>query len=147
MAEAITSFSGPYRWLSNFWPVRIEWMGLEWSTLEHAYQATKAANYEDVFAIQEQETPGRAKRLGSKIPVRSDWENIKVDAMRLLLRRKFAPGTQLEQLLLETDDAFIVEGNSWHDTFWGVCSCMACPPGENILGQLLMEIRQEAQSR
>lgn len=36
-----------------------------------------------------------------------------------------------------TGDAELIEGNNWGDTFWGVCNGR----GENMLGKLLMEIR------
>jgi predicted NAD-dependent protein-ADP-ribosyltransferase YbiA (DUF1768 family) len=38
-----------------------------------------------------------------------------------------------------TGDRKLVEGNYWHDTFWGVCNGV----GENYLGEILMHVRQE----
>jgi predicted NAD-dependent protein-ADP-ribosyltransferase YbiA (DUF1768 family) len=36
----------------------------------------------------------------------------------------------------------LVEGNTWHDPFWGDCHCGRCPAdGENMLGGVLMELR------
>jgi predicted NAD-dependent protein-ADP-ribosyltransferase YbiA (DUF1768 family) len=64
--------------------------------------------------------------------------------MRRILEDKFSgrnPG--LRDALVATGDAELVEGNSWHDNFWGVCSCSRCKnkEGQNYLGRLLEEVR------
>ena len=41
--------------------------------------------------------------------------------------------------LLGTGDTYLEEGNTWNDTFWGVCNGV----GENNLGRILMEVREE----
>jgi ribA/ribD-fused uncharacterized protein len=133
----IESFSGEYRWLSNFWPVKIHWLGRSWESLEHAYQASKAVDPEDIEIIAQQETPGRAKRAGAKLIIRDDWEYVRVEVMSQLLVRKFAH-PELQELLLATGDQEIQEGNNWNDRFWGVCD----GEGENILGKLLMGLRR-----
>ena len=50
---------------------------------------------------------------------------------------QFDPGTELGEKLKATGDGQIVEGNTWGDTFWGVCGGR----GQNWLGRLLMERR------
>lgn len=50
---------------------------------------------------------------------RPDWEDVKVDIMLGLLRQKFQH-PELGAKLLATGDAYLVEGNTWGDTFWGV---------------------------
>jgi len=87
------------------------------------------------------DTPGQAKKLGKSIELRPDWEEIKIEVMRELLRQKFDI-TKHYDLWLElhmTKPDELVEGNWWGDTFWGVCK----GKGENHLGKLLMEIRYE----
>ena len=39
----------------------------------------------------------------------------------------------------------LIEGNTWHDNYWGDCSCNRCKSksGENMLGILLMELRDK----
>jgi ribA/ribD-fused uncharacterized protein len=135
----IESFSGDYRFLSNFFrataPVILD--GIEYSTVEHAYQAAKTTNltFREKFKYG---TPGDAKRLGKSVQLRSDWEQIKESIMLDLLRQKFI-GTGLEKKLLETGDAVLIEGNWWKDTYWGVCDGV----GQNRLGILLMQVRSE----
>jgi predicted NAD-dependent protein-ADP-ribosyltransferase YbiA (DUF1768 family) len=84
------------------------------------------------------ETPSQAKWEGRKIPIRKDWEDVKLDVMESLLRVKFAD-LELKQLLLATGTAKLIEGNFWGDTYWGVCAGI----GRNNLGKLLMKIRDE----
>ena len=55
------------------------------------------------------------------------------------LRRKFAPGTEMARKLLGTGNAHLAEGNNWGDTFWGTVN----GEGQNVLGVLLMRIRDE----
>ena len=48
-------------------------------------------------------------------------------------------------MLLSTGGGDLVEGNRWHDNFWGRCVCRACRRigGANVLGTLLMQVRAE----
>lgn len=57
--------------------------------------------------------------------------------MRELLKQKFAK-EPFRTWLLNTGNEQLVEGNTWGDTFWGVCN----GKGKNYLGALLMEIRE-----
>jgi predicted NAD-dependent protein-ADP-ribosyltransferase YbiA (DUF1768 family) len=64
--------------------------------------------------------------------------------MLFALRQKFIqPG--LCELLISTGIEDLVEGNKWHDNFWGACSCQTCTKREkfNMLGRLLMQVRKE----
>lgn len=59
------------------------------------------------------------------------------------LRLKFTD-PELKSKLLATGDEELVEGNTWHDRTWGRCVCSKCGgQGQNLLGQLLMELREE----
>lgn len=68
--------------------------------------------------------------------VREDWDDRKMPLMAELLLQKFQH-PELKELLLRTGDKYLVEGNTWQDTLWGVCEGR----GRNLLGLLLMEIR------
>jgi ribA/ribD-fused uncharacterized protein len=131
----IDSFQGKYRFLSNFWYLPVEFEGVIYPTLEHAYQAAKVTR-KDRPQILACPTPVDAKRLGRKLMMTPGWDNSKIEVMRLLLQRKFKDPVA-QQLLLETGEAELIEGNWWGDTFWGVCR----GKGKNVLGQLLMETR------
>jgi len=145
----ITSFQSPeHRFLSNFFlvPGGIILDGTRYPTVEHAYQAAKSLDPMHRFHIRKCGPSGTAKRMGSPeymaregYVLRHDWELVKLDLMRDFLRQKFRTGTRLAQLLTDTGDAQLVEGNTWGDRFWGV----HFGRGENHLGRLLMERRGE----
>lgn len=134
--KKIDSFAGEYRFLSNFAPSIIEVDGLEYPTVEHAFQALKTENPTEREIVRTARTPGQAKKLGRRVTLRPDWDTARVGVMKMLLEKKFADKV-LRAELLATGDAELVEGNYWNDRFWGVCRGR----GENWLGKLLMEIR------
>jgi ribA/ribD-fused uncharacterized protein len=134
----IESFSGEYRFLSNFWYAPIEFEWLTYPTIEHAFQAAKTTVEEFRIAVRDSGGPGHAKRMGRQIPLRPDWEDIKIAVMYSLLQQKFS-GPVLANALVATGDAELIEGNTWNDTFWGVCD----GNGQNHLGKLLMKVRSE----
>ena len=135
----IDKFHGEHRWLSNFWPAPVYWAGLLHKTVEHAYQAAKSTDDNERAIIWIAATPGVAKKLGKKLKhVDPNWDNRKRAVMENLLVQKFSKDP-LRQMLLDTGTEELVEGNTWGDTFWGVCDGV----GENHLGKLLMKIRNE----
>lgn len=137
--DAITSFSGPYSWLSNFWMEPIVYEGNAYASVEHAFQAAKTLDPREQDYVAAAPTPGIAKRRGRTVHLRPDWEQVKEKVMLDLLRIKFRhiglraalQGTQLREL---------VEGNHWGDTYWGVDHRLG---GQNRLGMLLMQVRSE----
>lgn len=133
----IDLFRGQYDFLSNFYPVEIEYSGVIFPSTEHAYQAAKTLDPLEHEVIKMAATPGKAKRLGRGVTLRDDWDVIKIDVMRELVKQKFTKYPDLEKKLLLTSDAELIEGNTWGDRFWGQCRGV----GENWLGKILMEIR------
>lgn len=140
--DKIKSFSGEYRFLSNFFKAPFEWNGKTWKTTEHAYQAMKANDESTREYIRNLETAREAKEEGKKIKIRSDWETVKDRVMEEIVFEKFNQNKELAIKLLETKDTLIVEGNTWGDRYWGVC-----PPdsndGLNKLGIILMNVREK----
>lgn len=130
----ILSFTGSHRFLSNFF---IEPDG---TCVEVEYQQAKCADYIDVIKFQGL-TPGQAKRLGRKVELVDDWEQIKVETMRILVWQKFVDHPALAERLLATGVSLLVEGNNWGDRFWGRVND-GMGTGENWLGKILMETRE-----
>lgn len=135
---AISSFTGPCRFLSNFYPHPVELDGVMYPTVEHAYQAAKTFDVRQRHEIRNAASPAMAKRIGSRVLLREDWETVKLEVMKALLRQKFTEKNQRGRLL-DTVGRDLIEGNWWGDRYWGVCRGV----GENHLGKLLMEIRAE----
>jgi ribA/ribD-fused uncharacterized protein len=131
----ILQFRGEYRFLSNFHPVNIEYEGIEYPSTEHAYQACKSTDENTRILVSKMSTKD-AKDFGKNVKYRDDWVDVKVPLMKNLLMLKFQ-NEELKQKLLATGDDYIVEGNDWGDTFWGVCNGR----GHNMLGVLLMYVR------
>lgn len=139
----INEFQGKYRFLSNFWYAPVEYEGKYYTSNEAAYQAAKTLDPDQRDEIRRAQKPGDAKRLGRKVTLRSDWEQVKIDVMRELLEKKFQTPI-LKKQLLETGDEELVEGNRWHDLYYGKCNCSRCGgKGQNVLGKLLMELRKK----
>ncbi len=126
--------------MSNFHDSPLVYDNLTWSTAEHAYQAAKTDNVSQKSAIYRIDRPGDAKKMGKVVTVRADWEEIKLGVMYDIVKAKFDQNPDLREMLLATEDAEIVEGNWWGDTFWGVCKGV----GENHLGKILMRVREES---
>ena len=137
--SAITSFSGEYYFLSNFFPCMISYDRIVYPSTEHAFQAAKTHDNREKLEISEQSSPGKAKKLGRKVSRREDWDAVKLSIMHDVVKIKFDSNPELKDKLIETFPHQLVEGNTWRDTYWGVCN--GC--GENHLGKILMEIREE----
>ena len=136
----IDSFSGEYRFLSNFWvldePVIYE--GLSYYSTETAYQRAKTQDPDEAARFTCRMSPGSAKSLGRKVSLREDWDNVKVSIMQDLVLQKFVNNEDLGRALVATGERVLIEGNHWNDTFWGVCR----GKGQNRLGRILMAVRE-----
>jgi len=137
--DGIFGFNGDYRFLSNFYPSIVEYDGLHFPTVEHAYQAAKTLNPTQRREIQVAVSPYKAKMLGRHVHLRDDWDGMKINVMEVLLRKKFVGYHALSERLYQTGDKYLEETNTWGDTFWGVCK----GKGQNVLGNLLMKIRSD----
>lgn len=141
----ITEFDGKYAFLSNFYHAPFTYDGIEYPTNEHFFQAMKTLDQEERKKIAAAATPGKAKRMGRQVQLREDWEEVKEDIMHLGVALKFKAHPSLTKKLIETGDAYLIEGNTWCDQTWGSCNCPRHKniPGRNLLGQILMEEREK----
>jgi len=136
----ILRFMGPFKWLSNFGPGEAAFEGVTYPTSEHAYQAAKTLDPDERRLVREAKTPGKAKRLGQKVTMREDWDDVKVSVMEAILLDKFTRSPELRMKLLATGDEHLEEGNYWGDHFWGTDE--KTRKGENNLGKVLMRVRE-----
>ena len=138
----IKGFFGEHRWLSNFWITPVEYEGIMYPSVEHAYQAAKTfdPNWREI--VSRAETPKKAKYYGYRVPKREDWESVKLQIMEALVLNKFLRNEELKVRLILTGTGLLEETNSWGDTFWGVCNGV----GENHLGKILMKVRESFSS-
>ena len=140
MEKAVTSFRGAYDFLSNMYSVTFAWDGRTYQNSEAAFQSAKTLDplERDAFSGMNGVT---ANRAGKKVALRRDWEDVKVGIMEEVVRAKFGQNPELKERLIATGGMELMEGNNWHDTFWGVNAKTL--EGENRLGQILMKIREE----
>lgn len=139
--RSIESFRGEYAFLSNFFPCQVNYMGKTYSCSEAAFQAQKCPERADEFTIL---NASEAKRLGRRVIItESDWAEHRIAIMGEIVWNKFMNNPVLAQKLLDTEDAILIEGNDWGDTFWGVCD----GKGENNLGKILMKTRRQLRMR
>lgn len=82
-----------------------------------------------------------AKRFGRRVQLRPDWEQVKDNIMYEIIKSKFSI-KHLREMLLATGEAILIEGNTWNDTYWGMCR----GKGKNMLGKILMRVREELKS-
>lgn len=136
----IVSFTGAFRFLSNFYPCQVIYEGIEYPSSEHAYVAAKSLDIVQKSWIAEMEHPGEVKKLGRKIKVRKDWEKVKLPIMRSIVEAKFYQNEDLMEMLIATKPHELIEGNSWGDVFWGQSPV---GKGRNELGKILMSIRDD----
>ncbi len=146
MSETITFYrtNEPYGCFSNFAPYPVEIDGLIWPTTEHYYQAQKFADPAYRERIRLDKRPMSAKRLGNDraAPIRSDWDDVRVEVMRTAVRAKLAQHPEVAATLLSTGEAELVE-HSPKDPFW---TDGGDGSGLNTFGRLLMEMRAELRS-
>lgn len=134
----IDSFFANYRFLSNFEPCTVVYDGMTYKCSEAAYQAAKTTDVSLRIAFTTM-NGSKAKYAGQKLPIRADWNDVKVDVMYEIVKDKFSRNPELKAKLLSTGTLQLIEGNYWGDKFWGVCN----GEGENHLGKILMRVRRE----
>ena len=139
-SEKIDQFIDDYYFLSNFYEVPITFEGIQYLNSEAAFHAQKTL---DIEARKQYSSldPKSAKRKGRKENLRTDWEEVKVDIMKRICIAKFEQNPDLKEKLLATGNKTLIEGTWWKDTFWGID--LKTGQGQNHLGQILMEIRDE----
>ena len=130
-----------YGAFSNFSRHGIEADDKWWRTTEHYFQAQKFFDESYREKIRIAHSPKDAANLGRSrdYPLRPDWEDVKDAVMRFAVETKFRTHEEIRALLLSTGDQDIVE-NAPGDYYWG---CGADGTGKNILGKILMEVREK----
>lgn len=127
--------------LSNFSAFNLRWKGLTFPTSEHAYHWEKFPGLQIAVSINYAPSAHEAFKLAEKYKSarRKDWDKVKIEIMRDILRAKAAQHEYVRRKLIETGDRYLCE-NSWRDGFWG---WGANREGKNTLGKLWMEVRAE----
>lgn len=136
--KEIKEFKGEYFFLSNFFEAPVTYDNLPFQSNESAFQSKKCCSREGQMKFVGL-NPSEAKRLGRRVLLREDWENIKDKVMYDIVYAKFSQNPELKEMLLATGDAYLEEGNTWGDKYWGTVDGV----GRNQLGKTLMSVREK----
>lgn len=132
-----------YGCFSNFSHYGFELDGKWWMTSEHYFQAQKFhdTKYEEIIRLLD--NPMEAAEMGRNrnLPLRKDWEEVKDVIMKKAVLEKFKQNETIRKVLLSTGKDIIVEKTT-NDYYWG---CGEDNSGKNMLGIILMEVREELQ--
>lgn len=142
-----------------FVEVKLKYKGKEYSfnNTESAYQAGKSIIYGTVTTdsqIKEfvKASPGYSKYLANtkygqgRNHGNNAWGKI-VDMMRGIVRQKFINGPLGQELVNDTGETTLIEGNEWGDTTWGrPFDGKTHSAGQSLLGNILMEVRKDIAS-
>jgi ribA/ribD-fused uncharacterized protein len=144
--------SEPYGWLGNMSPHPVVYEGQEWRTAEALFQALRFNDPQIREVIRTQTSPRGAKMKAK----RNDYRPMRVVEpkseqdlanMRLCLRLKFDAHPELRRRLLATGTALIYEDATERPgeraEFWGARRTERGVEGDNMLGRLLMELRDQ----
>jgi len=129
---------GPF---SNFTKIPVYLDDRMWPTTEHYYQSQKFLDKDLREQVRLAKWAGEASQIGRDrgLPLRDDWEVVKLDVMRKVVRAKIEQYDYIRDLLLSTGDEEIIE-DSPIDYFWG---CGKTGTGHNWLGKIWMEMRED----
>ncbi len=126
---------------SNFSSFAIEWKGKLYMTSEHAYHSEKFEDENLKEQIRNCRSAHEALKLteANKDKYKSGWDTIKLKVMKEILSAKVEQHPYVRKKLIESGDKELIE-DSWRDAYWG---WGPNKDGENHLGKLWMEIREE----
>jgi ribA/ribD-fused uncharacterized protein len=143
----VGGFFGQYRFLSNFYPSAVTYLGMRFESVEAAYQAAKSLDPKERAKFTYLDARN-AKQFGKLVKLRDDWEHVKNDVMGFLVMQKFNNDKELRQQLLATGNRKLIESNNWKDRYWGInyypsntFGVWDTDGGQNHLGKILERVR------
>ena len=142
-AKSIKGFFGAYRFLSNFHLCEVEVEGLVYPSSENAFQALKVEEYQRDRFVNISPLDSKREWKSCDLIDRNarEWDARKYKVMDHVVWCKFDQNPDLKKLLLDTGEKYLEESLWWRDLFWGYD--VNLKKGENNLGKILMNIRQE----
>ena len=108
-------------------------------TVDHAYHSAKFDDPKIISKITDAKSPMLAKDVAKKYKSKRKKEFDKVKIMKDLNLEKARQHKEVRNALKKSENMEIVEDSPF-DTFWGTGSD---GKGENMLGKIWMEIREE----
>ena len=142
---AIRKVKDPWGIFGNFSPTPIIINNVIFKTSELLFQLMKFKDEEPVIAVYNANNPKMTTKHWEKTHRREDWGKMIVDAMKYCLTQKYEQSEEFRQELERSKGKYIVEDQTSFpkktpDT-WGVKQQGDDFVGPNLLGRLLMELR------
>ena len=148
MSDVIDRFAWKEDGLWHHGPLSNGHLEPDGSFVEREYQAysktTDPAARAVILACTQPFGPHGSKAAGWAVALRPDHDHVKFQVMAHFVAAKFRDHPSLADVLRDTGQALLIEGNNWHDNTWGNCHCgrpTCAAPGLNWLGLLLMSVR------
>jgi ribA/ribD-fused uncharacterized protein len=137
-------------WLGNMAPFPVEHDGQRWPTTEALFQGLRFVDQEIRSKIRLHKSPMAAKMISKKYKMQMVVEPMSaldLDNMRLCLKLKIEQHPELREKLIQTGEAPIMEDCTRRQRgsglFWGAALIEGEWKGQNWLGRLWMELRQQ----
>jgi|SRR3989344_1838651 len=141
--EAVYFFTAAYHPLDNFSAHAISLWGIDFPTVEHAFQWKKFSDSRGDISksILSAKSPHLVKEISDahKAEQPEDWKKRKVEIMDVILRAKAEQHKDVREILKKTGKRKIIE-NSPVDNFWGIGPDGT---GQNMVGKIWMKIRDD----
>ncbi|MBP5291173.1 MAG: DUF1768 domain-containing protein [Lachnospiraceae bacterium] len=138
--DVINRFKGEHDFLSNRFPCRVLWEGLEYRSAEAAFQASRCLDVKERKVYACCSTDKAVQKGKDQVPY-PGWEEARLGIMESILRAKFETNPSLMKKLADTGNRVLLNGNNKQETFWGID--LYSWIGENHLGRIIMNIRDK----
>lgn len=140
--ELIQGFFGQYRFLSNFYPASVIYDGVEFPSVENAFQASRVrppfrVGFQSCTPSEAKRVVGRFYNTPNSMHPAAQWDALKFDIMTELCFDKFSR-PEMKRELLATGEKTLVDKNDWKDTYWG---SDVVDGGSNNLGHIITNLR------
>ena len=145
--------------MTNFWKAYIHLDGETWSSVEHYFQWKKydsnpnlSTKLKDIIKanIKNAKDCDAVFKLTNtrngvyRQYIHNYWHNIKDDVMQKAVYAKFSQNKRLRNMLIYTQNIQLCE-DSPYDDYWGIKTQSNGKPGRNMLGIMLMQVRDQLQ--
>ncbi|OGH62816.1 MAG: hypothetical protein A2848_00495 [Candidatus Magasanikbacteria bacterium RIFCSPHIGHO2_01_FULL_50_8] len=139
MNNQIGFYEGDFYSLSNFSAHEVVIEGVTYATAEHAYQVLKFSDSAQREKIKGAASAWLAREFGQSKKGRV--ENFdKIAVIKEIMRAKLLQHEDVRAALIKTGDSIILKNHPGDDGFWG---CGADGTGQNVMGKIWMELRNE----
>lgn len=135
----VTTFEDEFEFLNMFYNCKITIGKFTYLNAYSAFVASKCKNENDKRAFTRLNAI-KAKKKNKSINKREDWDDVKINVMKEIQRAKFTQNPELKDKLLKIDGT-IENHVMYNDTFWS--KTLVNNKGKNMLGEILMELRNE----